>query len=487
MNQNFSISALLLATLLIGSAGALPLFRVNAQAPPPLSQIYVSTTGNDTTGNGSLAGPYATISHAVIVAPSGAIILVEPGTYNEMVTVMNKNLTVMSMSGQPQDTVINASGLWGGLIISGPATSGTIIRDLTIQNANNHGIYVQDNSHVIIAGNVLLNNGLNPPPDNLIQQNKAITIVGTSYCTVVGNTISNNKEGGISVDDDGPFNPGTGGFLGASNPALGNVVSGNTVTANGAECAIILAAYNQGEGVVNNIVSNNVVVDNIAGIIVAADILNTAAINNSVAFNTIMNNGEGGVVVHSNDFGDIVTNNVVIGNTISSNGPPSSSPGVIVGGEGPVPVQNTTISSNIFHDENYGINVVNGVNTTVTADNMFDSSVSIPVFGATITTSPVQLAQSTANSALSTANNAQSTLSTLNSTLSSTQSKIDDLNTTIQITTGVAYAALAIAIVLGAVAIVLARRKPASTQPKRDLQAPSNSHARGMLLILTYV
>lgn len=465
MNRNFSILALLLATLLLGLIGALPLFPVNAQAPPPLPRIYVGTTGSDMTGNGSLAGPYATISHAVIEAPSGAIILVEPGTYNEMVTIMNKNLTVISMSGQPQDTVINASGLWGGLIISGPATGGTVIRGLTIQNANNHGIFVQDNSHVIIAGNVLLNNGLNPPPNNAIPQDKAITIVGTSYCTVVGNTVSNNMEGGISVDDDGAFNPGTGGG-GVLNPALGNVVSGNTVIANGAECAILVAAYNQGAGVVNNIVSNNVVVDNTAGIIVAADILNTAAVNNSVVFNTIMNNGEGGVVVHSNDFDDVVTNNVVIGNTISGNGSPSSSPGVIVGGEGPVPVQNTTISSNVFHDENYGIDVVNGVDTTVTADNMFDSSVSIPVFGATIATSPVQLAQSTANSALSTANSAQSTLSTLNSTLSSTQSKIDDLNTTIGITAGVSYAAIAIAIVLGAVAIVLVRRKPVSTPAK---------------------
>ena len=302
---------------------------------------------------------------------------------------------------------------------------------------------------MIIAGNMVLNNGLNPPSPNIIDQDKAITLVGTSYCTVAGNTLSNNVEGGISVSDDGAFNPGTGGE-GIPNPALGNIVSGNTLIANGAECAIIVPAYNEGEGVVNNIVSNNVVVDNIAGIIVAADFLNTVAVNNSVVFNTILNNGEGGVVIHSNDFGDVVTNNIVIGNTISGNGETPLFPGVIVGGEGTVPVQNTTISSNIFHDEDYGVYVVNGIDTTVTADNMFDSSVSIPVLGATIATSPIQSAQSTANSALSTANNAltaaysaQSTLSTLNSTLGATQTKVDDLNTATDITADISYAAIA--------------------------------------------
>ena len=436
------------AILLEGLIGVLPLLPVNAQAAPS-SQICVSTTGSDTTGDGSLAKPYATISHAVTEASSGARILVEPGIYSEMVTVMNKNLTITSVSGQPQNTIINASGLWGGLIINGSAAAGTVIRGLTIENANNHGIFVQDTTGVIIAGNMVLNNGLNPPSPNIIDQDKAITLVGTSYCTVAGNTLSNNVEGGISVSDDGAFNPGTGGD-GIPNPALGNIVSGNTLIANGAECAIIVPAYNEGEGVVNNIVSNNVVVDNIAGIIVAADFLNTVAVNNSVVFNTILNNGEGGVVIHSNDFGDVVTNNIVIGNTISGNGETPLFPGVIVGGEGPVPVQNTTISSNIFHDEDYGVYVVNGIDTTVTADNMFDSSVSIPVLGATIATSPIQSAQSTANSALSTANNAltavysaQSTLSTLNSTLGATQTKVDDLNTATDITADISYAAIA--------------------------------------------
>jgi len=471
MNRNFTILGLS-AILLVGLISVVPLFPVNAQAASS-SQIWVSATGSDTSGDGSLAKPYATISHAVIEASNGARILVEPGTYSEMVTVMNKNLTITSVSGLPQNTVINASGLWGGLIINGSATAGTVIRGLTIENANNHGIFVQDTTRVIIVGNVLFDNGLNPPSPNTIPQNKAITLVGTSYCTVAGNTLSNNLLGGICVSDDGAFNPGTGG-TGISNPALGNIVSGNTLIANGAECAIIVPAYNQGEGVINNIVSNNVVVHNIAGIIVAADILNTAAVNNSVVFNTILNNGEGGVVIHSNDFGDVVTNNVVIGNTISGNGETPLFPGVIVGGEGTVPVQNTTISNNIFHDEDYGVYVVNGIDTTVTADNMFDSSVSIPVLGATIATSPIQSAQSSANNALSTANSAlsaannalsaaysaQNTSSTLNSTLSSTQTKVDDLNTTTGITAIVSYAAIAIAVALGAVAIVLARRKP---------------------------
>ncbi len=46
------------------------------------SVYYVATNGNDTTGNGSLASPWATIERAVDMVPDGALVLVRPGTYN---------------------------------------------------------------------------------------------------------------------------------------------------------------------------------------------------------------------------------------------------------------------------------------------------------------------------------------------------------------------------------------------------------------------
>jgi len=47
---------------------------------------YVSTTGNDTTGNGSVNLPYATINKALSISPSPNTISVAPGTYTPVST-----------------------------------------------------------------------------------------------------------------------------------------------------------------------------------------------------------------------------------------------------------------------------------------------------------------------------------------------------------------------------------------------------------------
>ncbi len=60
-----------------------------ATPPPPLNfpytkltgtEIYVSTSGSNTTGNGTLANPYLTIQHAISNAVNGQIVTILPGT-----------------------------------------------------------------------------------------------------------------------------------------------------------------------------------------------------------------------------------------------------------------------------------------------------------------------------------------------------------------------------------------------------------------------
>jgi hypothetical protein len=56
--------------------------------------LYVATTGNDTTGDGSSSAPYATITHALSVLPNNlngyiATINVAAGTYPEIVAINN--------------------------------------------------------------------------------------------------------------------------------------------------------------------------------------------------------------------------------------------------------------------------------------------------------------------------------------------------------------------------------------------------------------
>jgi|GEM_PF-3767594 len=42
---------------------------------------YVATTGSDTTGDGTEANPWVSITHATLNCTDGDLILVKPGTY----------------------------------------------------------------------------------------------------------------------------------------------------------------------------------------------------------------------------------------------------------------------------------------------------------------------------------------------------------------------------------------------------------------------
>lgn len=51
------------------------------------STFYVATDGDDTTGDGSLAQPWATITQALDSVPDGSLVLVRPGTYNGRIRI----------------------------------------------------------------------------------------------------------------------------------------------------------------------------------------------------------------------------------------------------------------------------------------------------------------------------------------------------------------------------------------------------------------
>lgn len=500
VNTTFLLSILLFT----GFVGVFPALSasVHAQGAPQL--IYVSPSGSDTTGNGSLANPYATLSHAVSSASAGATVIAEPGTYNEMVNI-TKRITLESASSQPSSTVVNAIGQTYGIEVLGPVASGTVIEGLTVSHANNHGIFIQDSAEVTVENNVVTNNGLRPsacpappvtPTSPCIEENKAVELVRTSYSTVVANTVMNNvADGGIAVTDDGPLNAG-GLTRGTPNPGIGNIISGNTVIGNAGGCGIVVAAYNPGEGVINNVVSSNYVVNGLpGGIVVAADVPHSSAINNSVIYNTILNNLIPGVIVHSNTPGDLVSGTKVIGNTISGNaglGPETMGIALIGAINGSAIVSTTTISGNVLHNEHFGIFAANATDTTVLSDNSFDSSVTVPALGATISQLSLSSLSGELSSLSSTLSTLQGTLSQLQSTaakssdlstLSSTvsalqstvsqlqssaakQSDLNSLNSTVSNANGqisnlsvVSYAALAVAVVLGLVAIALSVRK----------------------------
>jgi len=369
--RSFLFALGLISVLSLSGFLIVPLTPVAHAATTPPQPFYVSTTGSDSRGNGSESSPFATITHAVSLAVAGQTVIVESGTYSEMVLI-TKQLTLMSQTSQPSSTVINALGQPVGIAVIGPASNGTVVEGFTVMNANNEGIFVQNSFNVVIDNNFVSNNGLNILPG--LGESKGIQLTGTSESTVAGNTVVGNKYGGIGVTDDGSTDaswnataaPSAGIPAGTSSPGDANLISGNTVANNHPNhCAIVISSYNPGEGVANNVVSGNTVVDNQNGVIIAADTPDTTAINNTIIYNNILNNGEGGVIVHSNAPGDVVTSNSILYNVISGDGYLPTLEGVIVGGEGLVPVADTSIIGNVFQNENIAVQIVLGTNTMV--------------------------------------------------------------------------------------------------------------------------
>ena len=227
---------------------------------------------------------------------------------------------------------VNATGCDVGIYVA-PGSILVSIVGATVENANDHGIFVQDSSAVFLRGNTIANNGLAPhtcqgnQTTGCILEDKAIELVGTSGALISGNLVQDNHaDGGIGIADDGPIDPGAilpGNLL----PATGNIIEYNVVVNNAFGCGIVVSAYNAGAGVFYNGVFVNEVAGSppgtgpfVGGIVVATDTPGSLAGYNVVSGNLIEGSVIPGVVVHSNAPGDLVWATVVSFNTIQENG-----------------------------------------------------------------------------------------------------------------------------------------------------------------------
>lgn len=95
-----------------------------------MANIYISTTGNDTTGDGSSGNRYATVSKGLSVAADGDTVIVGAGTYNSEYPVTpgaGRNIILQSESGDFADTIVYAKTAGtGGWVYTG--TGGAIFK-----------------------------------------------------------------------------------------------------------------------------------------------------------------------------------------------------------------------------------------------------------------------------------------------------------------------------------------------------------------------
>ena len=84
--------------------GAVNELAVSVEVGNCTNDLFVATTGDNTTGDGTASAPYQTIQHAIDQATAGDRIFVAAGTYNEQVILYKE----VALLGSGAGTVINS-------------------------------------------------------------------------------------------------------------------------------------------------------------------------------------------------------------------------------------------------------------------------------------------------------------------------------------------------------------------------------------------
>jgi parallel beta-helix repeat protein len=360
---------------------------------------------------------YTTIGAAVAAASPGTTVIVCAGSYPEDVVIPSGKPLTLKGVGNP---IINALNLANGVQV---LASNSTVEGFTIGYATGEGILVGAQpgagstvSGVTISGNTVIDNDRGNPTGASISTSsygqcnlsaagpgdcgEGIHLLSADNTTVAGNDITANSGGVLISDENGP--------------ADGNVIASNTVSENALDCGITLAGHHLGTttngttwtpvaptagGVFNNTVrdnssTNNGVLGQGGGVLMATGVPGGAVYDNTVSGNNISGNGLAGVTVHAHSPGENLNGNVVRGNRIGTNNidgdpdfggntPPAIDPlttGVIVAtAASPIAI---TIVGNLIENDHYGIWMTPNVTATTSHPANVFIGVSVPVFTA---------------------------------------------------------------------------------------------------------
>ncbi len=330
--------------------------------------VAILTDGDETAADHGAAGEviynvpgdFPSVQEAIEKASSGAIIIVEPGTYYETIDFRGKELTLTSSDPDNTDivraTVIDGGNTTGSVVsfVSGEG-EGTKIIGLTITGGT--GLREQIETEIdgeltsvgeCAGGGILIMNGASPVIEkNVIRNNECfdllnhdgagggITIFGNSSARIENNLISDNSSnfgGGIVV------------VYNAQATIKNNIIENNRALSqsdsiiNEPVCGGIVVAYHSSATIENNTIRNNTSPFHSAGIfsIISSEI--------TVRGNTISaNNGDmicGGIFL-----GDY-SNGLIEFNRISSHSSNQLSSGIFIGDFSTAEINSNTIEEN---------------------------------------------------------------------------------------------------------------------------------------------
>ena len=309
-----------LATLLFMLV-ALPLSPLAPREAAAAGTYYVSTSGSDATGTGTLAKPWRTIQNAADSVGPGSTVLVQPGTYAEAVeiAIAAAAASPVTFRGNGAGVVIEADSVARDAVLI-TESSYVTWENIRIQNAPRAGMRVSMSNHVTVRDNVFANNqrwGLftDFSDDLLIEGNESFgaTIEHGIYHSnsgdrpiIRGNVIHDNHANGLHMNGDIS--------MGGDGTITSPVVEGNYIFNNGVGGG---SGINM-DGVERAMIRNNVIVDaHASGISMYQIDGGICSRNNKVYHNTIVVAADGRWAVNIPNSG--CTGNQLIANILYSN------------------------------------------------------------------------------------------------------------------------------------------------------------------------
>jgi parallel beta-helix repeat protein len=339
-------------------------FFLNVQA-----QVYVSTTGVDAFGGGSLITPFKTIKFAVQEATAGSTINIASGIYAENDAIyVNKSLNLVRNGANP--VIIDASARTAAdpYMIGIVSTSNVTIDGLTLQNYvvnEAKGIWILGSGSNITVQNCKVSNigwtnSLAALPPNSSTVTNAIKVEGNLVVPLTNIILKNNEVfncatgWGEAVTITGNVN----GFT-VENNKIHNIANIGIVAAGNYAFTNPTPSVNQAR---NGVISKNEVYNCMSGIANSAGIYLDGSINCTVEKNKCYNNGVGIALGGEQNVpfgasasrGHIVKNNLIYNNCIT---------GIFLGSNNATTkLENTNVFNNTFYKNRVG-QTINGVAT----------------------------------------------------------------------------------------------------------------------------
>jgi parallel beta-helix repeat protein len=347
------------------------------------TQTYVSPTGSDITGNGTVNLPYATILKGIFSTATGGTIFIGSGTYNQTSEIyLDRAMTLQRFGNAPAiiDASTRSAGGSSTYMIAIVNASNVTIDGLTFQNYISNsakGIFVLGAGNNINIQNCNFknigwtNNNLTLLPPNSSTIANAIRVEGSLTPSLTNINIKNNDVGNCATGwaEAITVTGNVDGFTIENNVVheianIGIVAAGNYFT----------GAPNNLNQARNGIIRKNEVFNCMSGIAISAGIYLDGAINCIVEQNKTYQNGAGisvgseqSLLTGSNaSTGNIIRNNLVFANALT---------GISWGTNNPAnTIFNSSVLNNSFYKNRTGANIngiiaVGGTPVNLLADN----------------------------------------------------------------------------------------------------------------------